>query len=59
MRWLSVTRWSAEIVDQVADLELVDDLPLAYAVVAIAVVAGAGTWRTGRRLRGFNLTGDE
>jgi ABC-2 type transport system permease protein len=59
VRWLSVTRWSAEIVDRVADLDLVDKLPLAYAVVAVAVVFGAGTWLTGRRLRAFNLTGDE
>jgi ABC-2 type transport system permease protein len=59
VRWLSVTRWSAELVDRVADLELVDDLPLAYALIAVAVVLGAGTWYTGVRLRGFNLTGDE
>jgi ABC-2 type transport system permease protein len=59
VRWLSVTRWSAEIVDQVADLDLVDKLPLAYAVVAVVVVLGASTWLTGRRLRAFNLTGDE
>ena len=59
VRWLSITRWSAEIVDQVADLDLVDELPLAYAVVAVAVVLVAGTWLTGRRLRAFNLTGDE
>ena len=59
IRWLSVTRWSAEVVDRVADLELVDDLPLGLRVVALAVVLGAGVWRTGRRLQGFNLTGDE
>jgi len=59
VRWLSITRWSAEIVDRVADLDLVDDLPLTYAIVAVLVVLGAGTWYTGVRLRGFNLTGDE
>ena len=59
IRWLSVTRWSTEVVDTVAGLSLVDDLPLAYAVVAMVAVAGAATWRTGWRLRGFNLTGDE
>jgi ABC-2 type transport system permease protein len=59
VRWLSVTRWSAEIVDRVADLSLVDQLPLAYALPALAVVVVAGGWQTGRRLRGFNLTGDE
>jgi ABC-2 type transport system permease protein len=59
VRWLSVTRWSAELVDRIASLDLVDDLPLAYAVIAFVVVIGAGTWRTGYRLRAFNLTGDE
>ena len=59
VRWLSVTRWSAELVDQIADLELVDNLPLAYALIALAVVLGGGTWLTGSQLRSFNLTGDE
>ena len=59
VRWLSVTRWSAEVVDQVTGLSLVDELPLAYALPALAVVIVGGTWLTGRRLRGFNLTGDE
>jgi ABC-2 type transport system permease protein len=59
IRWLSVTRWSAEVIDRVADLELVDDLPLGYALIALALVLAAGVWRTGRRLQGFNLTGDE
>jgi len=59
IRWLSITRWSAELVDQVASLDLVDDLPLAYALVALAVVLAGGTWLTGWQLRGFNLTGDE
>jgi ABC-2 type transport system permease protein len=59
VRWLSITRWSEEIVDRIADLSLVDDLPLWYAVLASAVVIGGGTWLTGRRLRAFNLTGDE
>ena len=36
-----------------------DDLGLTYAVVAVVVVIVAGTWLTGSRLRGFNLTGDE
>ena len=59
VRWLSITRWSGEIVDRVAGLTLVADLPLTYAVIAAAVVIGGGTWLTGRRLRAFNLTGDE
>src|SRR3954453_8692918 len=59
VRWLSVTRWSAEVVDQIADLELVDDLPITYAIVALVVVMVGGVWLTGRRLQAFNLTGDE
>ena len=59
VRWLSITRWAGEITDQVADLSLVSDLGLTYAVVATVVVIVAGTWLTGRKLRGFNLTGDE
>jgi ABC-2 type transport system permease protein len=59
IRWLSVTRWSAEVVDRVASLRLVSDLPLTYAVVALVVVLAGGVWRTAVRLQGFNLTGDE
>ena len=59
VRWLSVTRWSAEIVDRMVGLELVDDLPLVYALPALAAAIVAGAWQTGRRLRAFNLTGDE
>ncbi len=59
VRWLSVTRWSAAIVQEIADISLVDDLPLTYAVVALVLVVVGGAWVTGRRLRGFNLTGDE
>jgi ABC-2 type transport system permease protein len=59
VRWLSVTRWSAAVVQDIADVSLVDDLPLGYAVPALVVVVCGGAWVTGRRLRGFNLTGDE
>ncbi|MCW2764556.1 MAG: putative integral rane protein [Nocardioides sp.] len=59
VRWLSVTRWSAELVDRIAGLSLVDNLSLPYAVIASGTVIVAGTWLTGRRLRAFNLTGDE
>ena len=59
VRWLSVTLWSAEVADRVADLALVDDLPLAYALVAGAVAIVGGSWLTSQRLRSFNLTGDE
>ncbi|HEX5090759.1 MAG TPA: ABC transporter permease subunit [Nocardioides sp.] len=59
IRWLSVTRWSAEVVDRIASLDLVDDLPLSYALIALAVVMAGGVWLTGRKLQAFNLTGDE
>jgi ABC-2 type transport system permease protein len=58
VRWLSVTRWASALIEQVADVDLVALSPV-YAVVAIAAVIGLGTWLTGRRLRAFNLTGDE
>lgn len=59
IRWLSVTRWSAEVVDRIASLELVDDLPLGYALIALGVVMAGGVWLTGKELQAFNLTGDE
>lgn len=59
IRWLSVARWSGQVVDAIAGSTLVTELPTTYAVVALLVVIGLGTWRTGVRLRGFNLTGDE
>jgi ABC-2 type transport system permease protein len=60
VRWLSVTRWAGVIVQQIADeVTLVEDLGPVYAVVATAAVIVLGTWLTGRRLRAFNLTGDE
>jgi ABC-2 type transport system permease protein len=60
VRWLSLTRWAGEIIEQVAtDITLVEDLSPVYAVVATALVIVLGTWATGQRLRAFNLTGDE
>jgi ABC-2 type transport system permease protein len=59
IRWLSITRWSAEVVDQIGGLALARDLPLTYALIALAVVLALGVWATARRLQGFNLTGDE
>ena len=60
VRWLSVTRWAGTIIEQVAtDVSLVEGLSPVYGVVATAVVIVLGTWLTGRRLRAFNLTGDE
>jgi ABC-2 type transport system permease protein len=58
IRWLSITRWASALVEQVADVDLVVLSPV-YAVIATAAVIGLGTWFTGRRLRAFNLTGDE
>ena len=59
IRWLSITRWSSEVVDRIASLELVDDLPLTYALIALVVAIVGGVWLTGRKLQAFNLTGDE
>ena len=59
IRWVSINRWAAEVVDQTAGVFLVRDLPATYAVVALVVVLVLFTWRTGARLRAFNLTGDE
>jgi ABC-2 type transport system permease protein len=60
VRWLSVTRWSRAITEGVADeFDVVENLGSAYALIATLVVLVAGTYFTGRRLRGFNLTGDE
>ncbi len=60
VRWLSVTRWAGAIIDQVTDeINLVEGLGTVYAVVATVIVVVAGTWLTGRKLRAFNLTGDE
>jgi ABC-2 type transport system permease protein len=60
VRWLSITRWARQITESVADITgLVGELGTPYAVIASAIVIGAGTWYTGLRLRAFNLTGDE
>lgn len=59
VRWLSITRWAAEVLDNVASVSTIEDLPLWYAVLATLVVVVGGAWLTGRRLRAFNLTGDE
>ena len=59
VRWLSITRWDGAVAGRIAGVDLVADLPLTYAVIATVVVVVAGTWLTGRKLRAFNLTGDE
>ncbi len=60
VRWLSVTRWAAAIIEKVdGEVDISENLSATYAVVATAVVLALATWFTGWRLRGFNLTGDE
>ncbi len=60
VRWLSVTRWSGRIVEQLSDASgLAVDLSIGYAVVACAFVVVGGAWVAGWWLRAFNLTGDE
>jgi ABC-2 type transport system permease protein len=60
VRWLSVTRWARAITEEVGGrFDVVDNLGVTYAVVATLVVLVLGTYLTGRRLRAFNLTGDE
>ena len=60
VRWLSVTRWSRAITEEVSPgFDVVENLGATYAVIATLVVVVIGTYFTGRRLRAFNLTGDE
>jgi ABC-2 type transport system permease protein len=60
IRWLSVTRWSAAITDEVTGgPRLVENMGLSYAVAAVAVVVVGATWFAGHRLRGYNYTADE
>lgn len=60
VRWLSITRWSARVVEELSTASgLRVDLTTTYAVLACLFVAIGGAWLAGRRLRAFNLTGDE
>jgi len=60
VRWLSITRWAAAVTEDVGGLTgLSPNLGLGYAIVANLVVIVGGTWLAGRRLRSFNLVGDE
>jgi ABC-2 type transport system permease protein len=55
-----VTRWARAITEEVSPgFDVVEDLGTTYAVIATLVVLVLGTYLTGRRLRAFNLTGDE
>lgn len=59
IKWLAVGAWGREVAAAIDGA--VDDpgTGLAYAVVAIAVVAGFSLWFAGDRLRSFTLRGDE
>ena len=60
VRWLSVTRWAQALIEQVADVDAGRRSAPVYAVHRAPPLSSAlGVWLTGRRLRGFNLTGDE
>jgi len=60
IRWLSVTRWSAAITDEVTGgPALVEDLSSTYAIAATTVVLIAGTWLASSKLRGYSYTADE
>ena len=51
VRWLSITRWAGAIVEEIADLTLVENLGAVYSVVAIAVVTVLGTCLPGTAAR--------
>jgi len=59
VRWLSLTQWSAAVVEATAGTGLGADLPTTYAAVALALVVGAGTLLTARGLARYDLRGDE
>jgi ABC-2 type transport system permease protein len=60
VRWLSITWWAGAITEEVADgFGIAEKMGPLYASTATAVVIVGGTWLAGRRLRAFNLTGDE
>ena len=59
VRWLSVSRWASALVEPLADVELVKTSAWSTPSSPRSLVIGVGTWLTGRRLRAFNLTGDE
>ncbi|WP_121251191.1 ABC transporter permease [Nocardioides ferulae] len=59
VRWLSVTQWAAAVGGRIVDPDATQDLSLGYALVATVVVLVGGTWWAGRRLRSFNIAGEE
>lgn len=59
VRWLSLTRWSAAVVEATSEVDLGAGVPTAYAVVALAVVVLGGAALTARGLGRYDLRGDE
>ncbi len=57
--WVSVRQWGARVAALRDSWVAAPDLPIAYAVVAAAVVTVGGAWLAGDRLRSFTLRGDQ
>ncbi|WP_068397989.1 ABC transporter permease [Kribbia dieselivorans] len=60
IRWLSIQRWGLKVADTIRDISTkANDLPLWYALLAMAVVVVGGVaWAT-RRLARYNLSGED
>lgn len=61
VRWVSITRWASAIVEATSGGEYTASphLGVTYAIVATLALTVGLTFLAGRRLRSFNLTGDE
>ena len=61
VRWVSITAWASAIVEATSGGEYTASphLGVTYALVATLVLTVGLTFLAGRRLRSFNLTGDE
>jgi ABC-2 type transport system permease protein len=61
VRWVSITAWASAIVEATSGGEYtaLPHLGVSYALVATLVLTVGLTFLAGRRLRSFNLTGDE
>jgi ABC-2 type transport system permease protein len=60
IRWLSVTRWSSAITDEITgEPALVDSLSLPYAITATVVVIIGATLLASQKLQRYNYTADE
>lgn len=56
--WVSVRQWGARIAENVDRFIVAPDLPLTYAIAALAVVTLGGVFWAGDRLRSFTLRGE-